>query len=410
MGQFIAGISMTRFGPQPDRSFKDLVHEACCDALADAGARTSDIETVFFSTALQGPIEGQGVPGQIALRGAGLGGIPVINVENACASGATAFWLACRHLQAGAADIVLVVGAEKMAYPDDKRRARVMASFAGGLDQEDAAATFANLAALGEGVSGTDGQGARSAFMDIYAMICRAHMARFGTTQRQLALIASKNHDHAADNERCHYRSRISVDEVLSARPLAYPLTVPMCSPLSDGASALVLCTEDGLRRLNASHARVRVLSSELRSAGVREWADFDQHVVRRAALAAYAKAGVGPNDINVAEVHDAASFGELLMSELLGFCGAGEGGPFAESGATWLGGKLPINPSGGLESKGHPIGASGLAQLFELTTQLRGNAGSRQVGNARTAIQENGGGLLGVEEAAAVVSILQRD
>jgi len=406
---FVAGIAMTRFGPQPERTVKHLVKEAFDSAVADAGVSVRDIGAVFFANAMQGMVEGQGISGQVALRAAGLEGVPIVNVENACASGATAFWLACRHLESGAAEIVLALGAEKMAYRDELRRGRVMAAFGGGIDLENADATLAQLASLGRGISADEGQGHRTPFMDFYAMVCRAHMARFGTTQRQLAVIASKNHGHAVENERCHYRTPISIEDVLSARALSYPLTVPMCSPLSDGAAAIVLCTEAGLKRLRSSHPRVRVLASELRSAATRDWADLDDHVVRRAADAAYAKAGLTPSEIDVAEVHDAAAFGELFMSELLGFCPFGEGGRLAESGATTLGGRIPINPSGGLESKGHPIGASGLAQLFELTHQLRGAAGARQVEGARTAIQENGGGLLGVEEAAAVVSILQR-
>lgn len=401
---------MTRFGPQPDRTLKDLVAEALTAAMIDAQISPRDIEAAFFANAMQGMVEGQGIAGQVALRAAGLTAIPIVNVENACASGATAFWMACRYLEAGAAEIVVALGAEKMAYRDDARRAKVMAAFGGGIDIETTEATLEQLAVLGRSVSSDDGTGQRSAFMDIYAMVCRAHMARFGTTQRQLAVIASKNHGHAVENERCHYRTPISVDEVLAARPLSFPLTVPMCAPLSDGAAAIVLCSEAGLDRLHSSHPRIRVGACELRSAAKREWAEFEDHIVRRASLAAYAKAGLSATDIDVAEVHDAAAFGELFMSELLGFCPLGEGGVLAESGATTLGGRIPINPSGGLESKGHPIGASGLAQLYELTLQLRGAAGVRQVEGARVAIQENGGGLLGVEEAAAVVTLLQRD
>jgi acetyl-CoA acetyltransferase len=182
-----------------------------------------------------------------------------------------------------------------------------------------------------------------------------------------------------------------------------------MCAPFSDGGSAAIVCNARGLQKLARSRPRVRVDACELVSASQREWTQFEDHIARRAALAAYEKAGIGPADVDLAEVHDAAAFGELLMSELLGFCPIGEGGPLAESGATRIGGRIPMNPSGGLESKGHPIGATGLAQLFELTTQLRGEAGARQVEGARIAVQENGGGFLGVEEGAAVVTILSK-
>jgi acetyl-CoA acetyltransferase len=200
------------------------------------------------------------------------------------------------------------------------------------------------------------------------------------------------------------------VEQVLAARRLGYPLTVAMCSPLSDGAAAVLVASAAGLERLSRQRPQVRVLTSTLRSGKARPWADFDNHVIRRAADAAYREAGVGPDAVDLAEVHDAAAFGEIFASELLGLCALGEGGRLAESGATSLGGSMPINTSGGLESRGHPISATGLAQLFELTTQLRGEAGLRQVSGARTAIQENGGGFIGTEEAVAVVSILQRD
>jgi acetyl-CoA acetyltransferase len=183
-----------------------------------------------------------------------------------------------------------------------------------------------------------------------------------------------------------------------------------MCSPLSDGAAAILLASRSGLKRLARTRPQVRVLASALLSGRVRPWSDFENHVIRRAADAVYRDAGLGPDAIDVAEVHDAAAFGEIFASELLGLCPLGEGGRFAESGATSLGGSIPINTSGGLESRGHPISATGLAQLFELTTQLRGEAGKRQVHGARTAMQENGGGFIGTEEALAVATILQRD
>jgi acetyl-CoA acetyltransferase len=262
---------------------------------------------------------------------------------------------------------------------------------------------------LGVGIDGPSGEGHRTRFMDIYAALCRAHMARFGTTQRQLAIVAAKNHDHSIHNDKCHFRKAMSVDDVLASRPLGYPLTVAMCSPLSDGAAAVLLCTDAGLKKLQSQAPSVLIKACELTSATTRDFADFDAHVARRAALAAYDRAGLGPSDIDVAEVHDAAAFGEIFMTELLGFCAMGEGGLMAERGETRIGGRLPVNPSGGLESKGHPIGATGLGQIYELTQQLRGTAGARQVSGARTALQENSGGLLGIEEGAAVVTILQR-
>jgi acetyl-CoA acetyltransferase len=401
---------MTRFGPHPEASVKSLTRDATSAALADCGLAGGDIETAYFSNTFQGVVEGQStIPGQIALRAAGIEGIPIVNVENACASASTAFWLAVNQVRSGAADIVLAVGAEKMVFSDPERRARVMASFDGGLDLACAETTLRELEEEGKGISGPSGDGHRTSMMDIYAALCRAHMARFGTTQRQLAVIASKNHGNATLNERCHYNKPMSIEEVLAGRPLGYPLTVPMCSPLSDGGAAAILCSERMVDRIGARGRAVRVDASILKSATTRRWGEVGSHVVARAAAEAYARAGIGPGDVHVAEVHDAAAFGELFMSEMLGFCASGEGGPLAESGATAMGGRIPINPSGGLESKGHPIGATGLGQIFELTTQLRGEAGKRQIEGARVAIQENGGGFLGVEEGAAVVTILSR-
>jgi acetyl-CoA acyltransferase len=407
---YVAGVSMTKFGPNPGASIKTLTAEAVQACLDDAGADRGALNVAFFSNTLQGALQGQlSVPGQIALKHAGVEGVPIINVENACASGSTALWLACRQLESGAADVALAIGAEKMVFETEHERAAVMKAFEGGMDVTLGDAAMDVLWELGKGVDGPSGAGHRTRFMDLYSALCRAHMARFGTTREQLALVASKNHEHALHNEKCHYRKPMSVEQVLESRALGFPLTVAMCSPLSDGAAAVLVCTEAGLKKLKQQTPRVRVAACELTSATLRPFDSFEQHVARRAARAAYERAGLGPEAIDVAEVHDATAFGELFMTELLGFCPIGEGGKLAESGATRIGGRIPVNPSGGLESKGHPIGATGLAQIYELTLQLRGAAGARQVDGARTALQENSGGLLGIEEAAAVVTILQR-
>lgn len=404
---YIAGISMTRFGPSPDATIKSLSREAVQAALADANATPVDIEAAYFANVAQDVIEDQvTIAGQIALQPCGISGIPVANVENACASGSTAVWLGINQLKAGTADIVLALGAEKLVFEDKQLGARSMKAFEGGVDVTEMDAIQVRLASLGEGIEGPGGSGHRSFFMDIYANLAKAHMNVFGTTQQQMAVVASKNHQHSTLNDKCHFNKPMTVDEVLAGRPLAYPLTVPMCSPFSDGAAAAVLVNDEGLKKLGTDRA-VRIMACELTSATERAWEDLEQHTCRRAARKAYEAAGIGPDDIDVAEVHDAAAFGELMQTELLGFCDFGEGGALAESGATSLGGRIPINVSGGLECKGHPLGATGIGQLYELTTQLRGEAGNRQVENARLAIQENGGGLLGIEEASAVVTIL---
>lgn len=404
---YVAGISMTKFGPHYDKGVKDLVTEAVTDCLKDANAERKDIQAAFYANCSQDLLEGQtSIGGQVALNAVGIDRIPVVNVENACASGSTAFWLARNQLLAGQADIALAVGVEKLAFKESETMAKVMKIFEGGTDIHDLDKMKSQLLSLGQGIDGENGDGHRTFFMEIYASMAKAHMKRFGTTQEQMAAIASKNHYHASLNPKCHYNKEMSVEEIMSGRPLTYPLTVPMCSPLSDGSAAAILCTEKGLAKLGISKA-VKVLSCQLGSASIRAYEDFNNHITRRLSDQAYAECGLGPDDMDLAEVHDAASFGEIVQSEMLGFCQLGEGGPFAQSGATSLGGRIPINVSGGLESKGHPIGATGLGQIYELVTQLRGEAGKRQVDNARYAIQENGGGLVGVEEASAVVTIL---
>ncbi len=399
---WVAGVGMTAFGVRPEASVKDLTRDAVTETLSDAGAELGDVEAAYFGNTCQGVLEGQVVvAGQMALRSMGFERIPVVNVENACATGATALHQAVLHVRSGAGDVVLAVGAEKLNIGDGQKSLSV---FDGGVDVNDLAGVRSVLTELGGEIP--DSGRPHSMFMDIYAALARAHMDAFGTTQRQLALIAEKNHAHAVHNPLAHFRKEMSATEILAARPVAGPLTVPMCAPLTDGAAAVVVCNSAGLRRLGARRP-VRVLATVVRTGTVRPLSAWDRSVSRLAAQDAYEQAGVGPDDVSVAEVHDASAFGELLQTELLGFCEIGSGGKLAESGATRLGGLLPVNPSGGLESKGHPMGASGLAQIYELAHQLRGNCGVRQVPDARIALAENGGGWYGSEEAVAAITIL---
>ncbi|MGQ0596813.1 thiolase family protein [Aquabacterium sp.] len=408
---YVAGVGMTPFGKHPSSSIKDLTRQAVEAALRDAGCDKAQVQAAYFANATQGHMDGQHmIRGQLALRAMGLEGIPVVNVENACASASTAFYLALNHVRSGAADIVLVVGAEKM-FADDK--ARMFAAFDGAWDVHDTEAAKARLLQMGQGVSvppGSQSTRPYSVFMDIYAAMGRMHMREFGTTQRQFAAVAAKNHAHSVHNPLAQYREACSIEQVLAAPPISYPLTLPMCSPVSDGAAAALVCSESGLKALQGSPGRaMRVLACVLQTGSERAPADLAHHLVRIAAEKLYAQAGIGPQDVSVAEVHDATAIGEVLQSELLGLVPMGQGGPAAERGETAIGGRIPINPSGGLESKGHPIGATGLAQLFELVTQLRGEAGARQVPQARIALAENGGGLAGVEEAVACLTLLGR-
>ncbi|MCW5612675.1 MAG: thiolase family protein [Rubrivivax sp.] len=401
---------MTPTGKFLDRSIKQLTADAVNAALADAGLAVADIQAAYFSNATQGVLEGQTmVRGQIALRPLGIEGIPVYNLENACASASSAFNLAVQAVRSGEVEVALAVGAEKMFCTD---KAKMFSVFDGAWDLQDIEANKTTLLAMGRGIEPPEGSTSKapySLFMDIYAAFGRFHMREFGTTQRQFAAVAAKNHGHSAHNPLAQYRNTYTVEQVLAAPPITYPLTLPMCAPISDGAAAAIVCSESALARLADRRRAVRVLASVVATGSTRRPEDVGRHITVKASRLAYERAGVGPQDISVAEVHDATAIGEIVQSENLGFCEFGAGGALAESGATTIGGRIPINTSGGLESKGHPIGATGIGQLHELVTQLRGEAGSRQVQEARLAMAENGGGLYGIEEAVCAITILGR-
>ena len=408
MGEvYVVGVGMTPFGRFLGKSVRDLTEMGVDAALADSGCAASWIEAAFFANSAQGAMDGQhSIRGQLALRSYPFDAIPIVNVENACASASTAFNLACTQIRAGAAEIVLAVGAEKMFDAD---KARSFAIFDGSWDVHDVPGNTARLLALGVGVDTPEehrSDDPHSVFVDVYQAFAKFHMRAFGTTPLQIATVSAKNHHHSVANPRAQFRRDYTVDEVMTARMIAWPLTLPMCSPISDGAAAAILCAESALHRFDRRRA-VKVRGSVLASGGRRTVEDYSAEVSHVAARRAYAAAGIEPGDIDVAEVHDATAIGEIQQSENLMLCGFGEGGPLAESGATRIGGRIPINPSGGLESKGHPIGATGLAQIFELVTQLRGEAGLRQVEGAKLAVAENGGGLIGVESAAVCVTVL---
>lgn len=405
----IAGVGITAFGKQPERSVKDLVQDAVREALADAGCEAKDVNAVYFATAGQGAIEGQHmVAGQIALKAMGIVGIPVTNVENACASSSTALNAAQYYVSAGAGDIALVVGVDKL-FSSDKEKS--FAVFDGAWDVHETVANTAALMNLAPNVKPPADYvepGRRSVFMDIYASLSRLHMENFGTTQRQIAAVAAKNHVHSTRNPKAQFQYPLTIDEVMAARPVSWPLTLPMCAPIGDGAAAAVIANDAGLRKMKGGRT-IRLMASVLRTATDRPANRYDLHLCHLAANEAYEKAGVGPKDMSLAEVHDATAFAEIQQTEALGFGAFGEGGPMAERGDTSLGGRIPINVNGGLLSRGHPIGATGLAQIHEMVTQLRGEGGSRQVEGARFAIAENGGGFNGVEEAVTCITILGR-
>jgi acetyl-CoA acetyltransferase len=408
---YIAGVGMTQFGRHLDKQVWELGAEAIHLALEDAGAVQSDIEQVYYGTGTQGALQQQyAIPGQVIFNRIGLGGIPVYNVENACATGTSAFQLAAQAIRAGACDIALAVGAEKMNIAD---KARTMAMFDGGWDVSRTEENAARLLALGEGIAvpeGSESDKPYSRFMAIYAAQCRHWMKQFGTTQRQIAAISSKNHMHSVDNPLSQFRKPFTIEEVLASAPITYPLTIAMCAPMTDGGAAVVVANEKGLARMQGNRTRaIKIAATAIATATDRGPLEFDKAVCRRAADLAYERAGLGPQDVSVVEVHDATAVGELMAVDYLRLTEMGGSGPAAERGELSIGGRVPVNPSGGLECKGHPIGATGLGQITELVTQLRGEAGTRQVEGAKVALQENGGGSIGYEEGVVAVNIFTR-
>lgn len=373
----IAGVGMTTFGKQLERSVETLGREAVLAALDDAGLAPDRIEAAYCGNALGG-----GSVGQRVLYGLGITGLPVVNVENACTSGSTAFREGWLWVAAGVYDIVLVLGAEKLSDRFDG----VIT-----LDREAEPETELGLTMPAS-----------------YAMVAQRHMAEHGTTREQLAQVSVKNHHHGCFNPRAQYKVELSLAEVLESRMIADPLTLYQCCANSDGAAAAVLVAENLARTI--SRSPVWVLASSLASGtSLRRVRDMTwSEIAARAAQAAYAQAGIGPADIDVAEVHDAFTIGEIVACEALGFCPPGRGGHLAESGETALGGRLPVNPSGGLLSKGHPVGATGMAQIAELVWQLRGEADERQVSSARIGLAHTlGGGVAALDGVACGVTIL---
>jgi len=404
----IAGIGMTQFGKHMETGLKALGAEAVQAALADAGIEAGALQAAFVGNAAAGLVTGQEcIRGQVILRSIGIGQIPVVNVENACASASTALNQACAMVSAGFYDVVLALGVEKLYHPDKRKS---FAAFSGAVDVELMGALMEALrqgaTAQGAAAAGSGAGEKRSMFMDIYAAAARAHMQRYGTTAEQFAAITAKNSYHGSMNPRAQFREVMSVADVLAAPMIAEPLTRPMCSPIGDGAAAVVVMSERKAREVGA-RTPVRVVTSVLHS-GWDHGAD-EPGTVEVCAHDAYEEAGVGPSDLSVIECHDASAPAELMAYESLGLCAKGEGGKLIDSGATRLGGRIPVNTSGGLLRKGHPVGATGIAQIVELTEQLQGRSGPRQVENAKVALAHNGGGAIGTDAAAMCVTILMR-
>ncbi len=401
----IIGVGLTPFGKFLDRSLKDLAREAVENALDDAGVSSMDVQAAFVANSMAGLITGQEcIRGQVMLRPMGMGDIPVINVENACASSTTALYLAWMAVGSGQFDAVLVLGVEKLYHADRSRSYQAIASSMD-LEQIQDWLVIKEQEQQMNGIRpGQKRTRDRSVFMDFYAMGARVHMAKYGTTVEQLAALSAKNHYHGSLNPYARYHKVYTMDEILNAPLVAYPLTRLMCSPIGDGAGAAIVCSADYARARGKTDA-VSVRSICLASGVDRQVEEPD--ITSRVGGRAFELSGVGPEDVDVAELHDATAFGELSAAEELGFCPRGEGGRFAEEGHSRLGGKLPINTSGGLESRGHPLAATGVAQVAELVRQLQGKAGLRQVENAKVGLAQNGGGAIGLEAAVMAVTIL---
>jgi benzoylsuccinyl-CoA thiolase BbsB subunit len=380
---FVIGAGMTDFGPQPEVEVHELARRAVWEAITVSGVAPQAFKqrpsVAFAGHAYQGPCFAQK-----ALMKIGLQGMPMINVENACASGASAIIGAAAMIRAGEAEIAIALGAEKLTR-------------AGG----------GFLPIVADDLESAMGRVMPAAF----AMQAQMHMQRYGTTREQMALVAVKNRRNGALNPRCHFQQQVTVEQVLASPSIAEPLTRFDCCPVSDGAAAVVLAGESALRALGLP-PRVELMASALVSGERTRYGIVDDHseMSIRAARLAYERAGLGPRDVDLCELHDPFTIAEIIHYEDLGFCRAGEGGAYVESGRSAIGGGgVAVSPSGGLMSKGHPLGATGVAQVAEVFWQLRGDAGERQVPGARVGLTHTvGGGVSQLEAGACAVMIFR--
>ncbi|MGE0314448.1 MAG: thiolase family protein [Lautropia sp.] len=378
---YVRGVGYHPFGRHPGTSLKQLAATAALAALDDAGLSCTEVDAAFCANAYAGMLNGQeSIRGETWLRTIGFGKVAVFNVENACASGGSAVHLASLAIAAGAYDDVLVLGAEKMFVNDT---ARTLAALATSADTE----VMSNIGMQ---------------FVAVDAIRVKEVMASEGLDDSALEWVAAKNHDNGVHNPMAQFRKPMTMEQVRASRMISDPIRLFMCSAISDGAAAVVLSSRPG-------RGGVRVRASAVASSPVRA-RDGAKPTPALAAEAAYAQAGLGPADLDFAEVHDAVAPAELMYYHELGFCKAGEVGRFVRERRSALDGAFPVNPSGGLSARGHPVGATGVAQIAELALQLRGDAHGRQVQGARLALAHNAGGWIGEDPAVCVVHILQSD
>ncbi|KMO36240.1 thiolase [Methylobacterium variabile] len=415
MTAYVIATSCTKFGKHPGSSFKDLTRDAYLAVLKDAGLPDGGaIENAWFSNCGMGTFGQRNIRGQVCFTPLVREGlfperVAMTNVEGGCASASMALHGAWKDILSGTADLSLAIGVEKTFVQNDPDKTREV--FEGGIDQFDVDEWKAYYKAAGEvaGKPFDPNGGGGTVFMDTYAMQAAFHMAKYGTTRRQLATAASQSHHHGSLNPLAQYQFDVSVDQALEDRVVSDPLTRSMCAPIGDGAAAALVCSE---RFLAGLPPEIRERAVAIRAATMTggKYRRLDEPSLSRvAAERAYRMAGLTPDAVDVTEVHDATSFSIIFQSEMMGFCPDGKGGDFVASGATALGGSKPVNLSGGLVSKGHPVGATGLSMIHELATQLRGEAGARQAEGARIALAENGGGTIGFDEAVCAVTILEK-
>jgi acetyl-CoA C-acetyltransferase len=379
----VIGIGKTAFGAFSDRDLRSLAVEAVKNALADGSVKAANVEAFYLGNFAGPYFVGQNHLAPYVGTAAGFEGIPCTRFEDACASSGSAFFHAWQSVAAGIYDVVVAAGVEKMTSQSTPRVTEILAG-AGDMS--------------GEGRAG-------ATFPALFAMIARRHMYEFGTTREQLAAVAVKNHANGAKNPLAHMRKVITMEQALAGKPVAEPLTVYDCSLISDGAAAVVIVPADQASRYTSRFARVLAVAQTSDYVALDNKADITMFpAVKLAGEKAYAMAGVGPHNVDVAELHDCFTIAEIVASEDLGFVKKGDGGPFAAAGCTAINGRIPINTSGGLKSKGHPVGATGVGQICDIVMQLRGDAGERQVARRRIGLTQN----LGGSGATCVVTILE--
>lgn len=383
----VIGVGVTPFGKFLDKRLEDLSRVAVWNAIGDAGIAPRDIQGAYVANSLGGLVTGQeGIRGQVILRDVGFSGIPITNVENACASGTTALRCAWMEIALGVQDVVLALGVEKLFLPRTADSIKALMA--------DSELRLTNIGFQ---------------FSAWYAMELRKNMKKYGWRKEQLAMVVEKNSANGALNPNAQHRRPLTVDQVLNSRTIADPLTLYMCASMGDGAAAVILCEKERAKKHGLSPL-VTIAACVLKSGRYADPRNPDRpSLTAVTADEAYERAGLGPQDIDVAEVHDAMAPSELYHYEDLGFCGKGEGAAMIEEGRTRITGDIPVNPSGGLVARGHPVAATGLAQVAEITWQLRGQAGARQVAGPRVGLIENTGGIVEDEAGVATVTILKK-